>query len=45
MGVLSGADMTAESAITKAMFVLAMTEDKNERKRLLETSLRGEMTT
>ena len=45
MGVLSGADMTAESAITKAMFVLALTEAENERKGLLQTSLRGEMTT
>lgn len=44
MGVLSGADMTAESAITKAMFVLGKTEIYQERCKLMTTPLRGEMT-
>ena len=44
MGVLSGADMTAESAITKAMVVLGYTLDLNERRQLMQTSLRGEIT-
>lgn len=44
LGVLSGADMTLEAAITKSMFVLGKTEDKNEQRELLAKPLRGEMT-
>jgi L-asparaginase len=44
MGVLNGADLTAEAAITKAMFVLATESNKTKRRQLLENPLRGEMT-
>ncbi|MBP9151418.1 MAG: asparaginase [Flavobacteriales bacterium] len=44
LGVINGADLTFESAITKAMFVLGMTDNLNERRHLLATDLRGEMT-
>ncbi|MBI1287168.1 MAG: type I asparaginase [Flavobacteriales bacterium] len=44
LGVISGADLTTEAAVTKAMFVLGYTDDKTERKNLLQTPLRGEMT-
>lgn len=43
LGVLSGADCTAEAAITKLMFVLAQTDDLKRGGKLLTTSLRGEM--
>ena len=43
MGVLSGTDLTAEAAITKAMFVLGKTENYAERGRLLTQGLSGEM--
>lgn len=43
MGVLNGADLTAEAAITKAMFVLGLTTNNAERRQLLEKPLRGEM--
>jgi L-asparaginase len=43
-GVISGADMTAEAAITKTMHVLGECNDILQRKKLLSTSLRGEMT-
>lgn len=45
MGVISGEDITLEAAITKAMFVLGQTKNIAERKRLMKTALRGEMTT
>ncbi|MDB4655993.1 asparaginase [Flavobacteriales bacterium] len=45
MGVLSGKDLTAEAAITKAMFVLGMDISYEESVELMTTSLRGEMTT
>ena len=45
MGVISGDDITLEAAITKAMFVLGQTKDIPERKRLMKTALRGEITT
>lgn len=44
MGVISGSDITTEAAIAKAMYVLAKTTDIDERKQLLATPLRGEMT-
>ncbi|MCF8465411.1 MAG: asparaginase [Flavobacteriales bacterium] len=44
LGVINGADLTFESAITKAMFILALTNDLKERRHLLTTDLRGEMT-
>lgn len=43
MGVVSGSDLTAESAITKTMFVLGETDNYKERCKLLTTPLRGEM--
>lgn len=44
LGVISGADLTFESAITKAMFVLGSTTDPERRRQLLKIDLRGEMT-
>lgn len=44
MGIISGADITAEAAITKMMYVLGKTKDPTERKYMLATPLRGEMT-
>lgn len=43
LGVLSGTDLTVEAAITKTMFVLGSVSGFNERKALLQQSLRGEM--
>ena len=44
IGVIPGFDITPEAAVTKLMFVLARTQELQERKKLLITSLRGEMT-
>ncbi|MCO4292064.1 type I asparaginase [Solitalea sp. MAHUQ-68] len=44
MGVLNGYDMTFEAAITKLMFVMAQNKPDEELKRMLSTSLRGELT-
>lgn len=43
LGVLSGADCTAEAAITKFMFVLGQHDDPAVCRLLLTTPLRGEM--
>ncbi|SMO59307.1 asparaginase [Solitalea koreensis] len=44
MGVLSGYDLTFESAITKLMFILGLNLPIEEQKKMIETSLRGELT-
>lgn len=44
-GVISGYDLTFEAATTKLMFLLAQNLSKSDIKRLMQTSLRGEMTT
>ena len=43
IGVTSGADTTTEAAVTKLMFLLGQNLTSKEVKRLLETSLRGEI--
>lgn len=43
-GVVSGYDMTFEAAVTKTMFLLGKYADAKEIKRLLQISLRGELT-
>ncbi|RSK45350.1 type I asparaginase [Hymenobacter rigui] len=44
MGVLGGADITVEAAITKLMFVLALNEKPARTRELLLQDLRGEIT-
>jgi L-asparaginase len=43
MGVVSGADLTTEAAITKLMFALGQTNDIQEVKKILRHSIAGEM--
>lgn len=43
IGVVSGADITTEAAITKLMFALGQSEDIQEVKKILKRSIAGEM--
>lgn len=43
-GVISGFDMTFESAVTKMMFLMGQDLDNEGIKRLLQTTIRGELT-
>ena len=43
MGVVSGADLTTEAAITKLMFALGQSSDNQEVKKILRHSIAGEM--
>ncbi|MGV3766846.1 MAG: asparaginase [Chitinophagaceae bacterium] len=45
VGVISGYDLTFEAAVTKLMFLLGQNLSKSDIKRLMQTALRGEMTT
>ncbi|RXP44479.1 type I asparaginase [Lutibacter sp. HS1-25] len=44
IGIISGYDITTESALAKLMYLLGMNIPKNEFKSIFETSLRGELT-
>ena len=44
MGVLSGYDLTFEATVTKLMFVMGLGLSIEESRKLMEESLRGELT-
>jgi len=44
IGVVSGEDLTFESAVTKLMFLLAQKKSETDIRKLLQTNLRGELT-
>ena len=44
IGVVSGADLTFESAVTKLMFLLGQNYSTKKIKQLLQTNIRGELT-
>jgi L-asparaginase len=44
VGVISGYDMTPHTALVKLMFLLGQDIDQEERRRLMGTNLRGELT-
>jgi L-asparaginase len=44
IGVLSGSDMTYESAVTKLMFLLGQKLNNSQLKKQLISNLRGELT-
>ncbi|WP_026462787.1 asparaginase [Adhaeribacter aquaticus] len=43
MGVIGGADITSEAAVTKLMYVLGLGLPREETRKLLESNLRGEI--
>ena len=45
IGMISGGDMTTESAVVKLMFLLAQKKSRSEIRRLMQKDLRGELTT